>query len=210
MAALLGLAGSAQAVRPPLPKQITVTTRNDTTIQYLVPPSEEDLEPPSEEDLEPSTDAAGDSPEPKRVSGRRTRVPSRIEVRYTAANGKVTRVELHGLSTGHLPTCGNANQETIEGVMAPAAATCTNVDDIAVPFMIGHVEHGSGHHVSIHIPGLFHYERSVTPEGEDTSFTSFLDGSRCTYKGPTTRPPGTTEPCELPIRFRFGPARRGD
>lgn len=202
LAALMGLASSAQASSPPLPRQITITTQNDTRIQYLVPPTEEDLAP--------SPDEAATAPTTNHVSGRRTRVPSRIEIHYTAANGKTTRANLHGLSTGHLPTCGNANQETIDGVMAPVAVTCTNVDDIAVPFTIDHVEHGMGSHVSIHIPGLFEYQRTVSPEGEDTAFTSFLDGSRCTYKGPTTRPAGSTEPCKLDIRFRFGPATRGD
>jgi len=87
--------------------------------------------------------------------------------------------------------------------MATVSVDCTNVDDAAVAFAIEHVEHGMGSHVTAHLPGFFHYERSETPEGVETSFTSFLDGSSCSYKGPKQRPAAEKEPCDLNIVFRF-------
>ena len=44
LAAFIGLSGAAEAAAPALPKQISVTAKNDTTIQYLVPDTYEKRE----------------------------------------------------------------------------------------------------------------------------------------------------------------------
>jgi hypothetical protein len=201
-AALVGLARLASGAPPALPKRIVVTARNDTRVQYLVPASAEDGAAPEE-----TSDGPIDPVRVDRVSGRRTRMPSRITVSYVSATGKVTEAALHGLSTAHLPTCGSSNDERIEGIMAPVVIDCPSVDDVAVAFMVHHFEHGMGHIVTAHLPGLFHYSRSVAAGDEHTTFTSFIDGSSCSYSGPSDRDRGPKNTCDFNVEFHFDTAR---